>query len=442
MLATMMVAATAPAVADPAKLAPGCMSGAPSGLETYWKALCASPPQDVTLHRMRAGQAAFAAGFDRQAEEQFDAVLAAIEAIYAESESAAKARSVWHAEKVKDFKGEPYERVMAYYYRGLLYLMAGDWDNAQASFKGGVLQDSFAELERFRSDVASLVWLEGWARRCQGSEAAATELFAEAANLRPALKPPAPDATLLVVAEAGIGPRKLAAGREGEKLLIREGSHGNDQIVAAIGGRKVDMVEAEDLFFQATTRGGREMDNILAEKAATKTGARNAGSAAIVAGTAMMAGAGAPSNNNNQSSGARTVGAAGGVVALIGLVVAASAAAMHAEVDIRTWDTLPHSIYLAALPPASANAGPDRVELLDGSGQSIIGGRARLRTASTPVCSLAWAGNGTLMPSRMIEAPTQPEVPPAGRPTCRTPSGAEKSLAVDICRRIGGTPLE
>lgn len=421
-----------------------CLAGAPPGLETHWAWLCKGAKRDMVLHQMRAGQAAFAAGHYRVAEEQFDAALGAIEAVYAENEAAEKARSVWHAEKVKDFKGEPYERVMAYYYRGLLYLLVGDWDNAQASFKGCVLQDSFAEVERHRSDVASLIWLEGWARRCQGAGSAADELFAEAASIRPGLQPPPAGATVLVVAETGSGPRKSATGQYAEKLVIRDGSQGNDKLVAALGGKRTELVEAEDLFFQATTRGGREMDNILAEKASTKQTTQAVGTAAMAAGAATVAVAQTQrqnNNNNNNNSGSRAAGAIGGGIMLLGLLAMAASSGMNPAADTRTWDTLPHSIHLAALPPSAVAPGLDQLDLLDGSGYSVLD-RGGLRAASHPACSLAWAGSGSLLPSRMTAAPVAAEAPPAGPPTCRTPSGAERALSLDVCRRIGGTPLE
>ena len=44
----------------------------------------------------------------------------------AADKSARKARGYFHEESSKGFRGEPYERVMAYYYRGILYWMDGE----------------------------------------------------------------------------------------------------------------------------------------------------------------------------------------------------------------------------------------------------------------------------------------------------------------------------
>ncbi|CAA7619426.1 conserved exported hypothetical protein [Magnetospirillum sp. LM-5] len=418
-----------------------CLAGAPAGLNFHWSALCDSPENDRVLHRMRAGQAAFVAGHFHHAEEQLDATLDAIEAIYADNEAANKARSVYHSEKSKDFKGEPFERVMAYYYRGLLYTFAGDWGNARAAFKGGVLQDTFAAQERHRADVASLVWLEGWANRCQGNNVAAETLFAEARALRPGLKPPADNANLLIVAEPGTGPRKFSSGSYNEILGFREGGRGNDRLVVAIGGTRVEMTEAEDVFFQAITRGGREMDKILVEKAKAKEGSAQFGNAAMAAGMATMAVS--SSQRNDSNSGSRAAAAAGGVGLLIGLLAHANAAAMNPEADTRTWDTLPHSIYLAALPTPDGGWA-DQIDILDGNGISVLPGRAGLKTVTHPTCSLAWVGSGGLLPSRVIPAGTDvtPLQASPDAPICRTASGADKPLPRDICRRIGGTPRE
>jgi hypothetical protein len=434
-----------PAWADPDETAE-CRAPGKGGLESHWQALCSSPSKDVTLHRMRAAQAAFALGRDEIAAAQFDLVLEAIEAIYADTESAAKARSVWHSEGEKDFKGEPFERVMAYYYRGLLYLAAGDWDNAQASFKGGILQDTFAEQERFKADTASLIWLEGWARRCRGSTSAADELFAEARKIKPELTPPPPGANTLVVAESGTGPLKAHGGKQSEKLLVREGAKGPDLTTAVLGGQRDRMVEAEDLFFQATTSAGRAIDTILVEKAATKTTTETAGHAAMIAGMGTAAGATAHRDSRSNNSGAgyssaeRAVGAAGGIVMLVGLIAAASSAAMDARADIRTWDTLPHSIHLAAMTrPADTSSGV--FDLLDDQGRSLLGSREAVRINIRPDCSLAWVGSGNILPPA-LPLPPVPTKDETGPPNCRTASGATKTVPPDICLRIGGTLLE
>jgi tetratricopeptide (TPR) repeat protein len=102
--------------------------------------------------------------FDKQyydhSEMMLDNVLLNIESIYSDTEDAEKARSLWYAESEKKFIGEPYERAMAYLYRGLIYIYKNDYENARASFNGGLLQDARSEDEQFRSDFNSLLLLK------------------------------------------------------------------------------------------------------------------------------------------------------------------------------------------------------------------------------------------------------------------------------------------
>ena len=61
---------------------------------------------------------------------------------------AARARGLFAAERTKPFIGEPYERVMAYYYRGILYWRDGQPDNARACFRSGQVIDSDPSARR------------------------------------------------------------------------------------------------------------------------------------------------------------------------------------------------------------------------------------------------------------------------------------------------------
>ena len=84
-------------------------------------------------------------GDDAVAKEKLDDAIARIGGIIANSADAARARSLFSPESSKVFIGEPYERVMAFYYRGLLYWRDGQPDNARACFRSAQLLDSDAE---------------------------------------------------------------------------------------------------------------------------------------------------------------------------------------------------------------------------------------------------------------------------------------------------------
>ena len=150
----------------------GFVQGRQEVLRPYFQALYTGGERNAVLNLSRLGLAAMEVGSYGDAERAFDAALLRIEAVYAKNKSAEAARSVFHKESNKDFKGEPYERAMAYYYRGLLYLRKGDYNNARASFKGAEYQDTVSEDEEFQSDFALMDYLMGWATQCAGDNGA------------------------------------------------------------------------------------------------------------------------------------------------------------------------------------------------------------------------------------------------------------------------------
>ena len=89
------------------------------------------------LNLMEIGAAAFHQGHYDLSKAALDRAIANIESVYADNEAAHRARSLWYEEGEKDFKGEPYERSMVFYYRGLLFLRDGDYGNARASSSPG-----------------------------------------------------------------------------------------------------------------------------------------------------------------------------------------------------------------------------------------------------------------------------------------------------------------
>ncbi|ALJ36357.1 hypothetical protein D9623_02460 [Azospirillum brasilense] len=407
--------------------------GRPALLEPYYRAVVVEGKRNAVLNWMRVGKAALDLGRDDLAAEAFDKALAGIEEVYADNPQAEKARSVWHAESVKDFKGEPHERAMAYYYRGLIYLMAGDYENARASFRGAMLQDGFAETERFRQDFAVAAWLDGWSSRCLGEVGQADEAFRDAASLRPALKAPDPGDDLLVVAETGLGPAKEAYGQYREKLAYRERAALQADVLAKANAAATPMAVAEDLFFQATTRGGRDMDKVLAVKADTKMATGAAGAGATVAGAGVMT-AGAYGNDRNAV-------AAGAIVMLAGLIAQAAAQSMNAEVDTRSWDDLPHSILLASLKGGKAASAVD-VTFADGT--SAVLQPDRVRRALAPTCALAWFPASAMRlspPPPPVAATTTAVIPAQTGGNCRTSAGTVVTLEPTYCRGINGVVL-
>ncbi|MBK1667248.1 hypothetical protein CKO28_04220 [Rhodovibrio sodomensis] len=362
------------------------LSDKPGELHRLYAKVLTQGERNAVLNHMRAGLAAMQIGAWEVAERSFDQALLGIETVYADSEQAEEARSTWVKENYKAFKGEPYERMMAYYYRGLLYLREGDYENARASFKGGLLQDTLAQQETYSQDVALLAYLSGWASHCSHDPGLAFQAFEEAQEYNAELDPPADDANLLLVGETGLAPRKVAVGAYDEALAFARAEGFGDtaveiDIAAADteAARKVQLTEAEDVFFQANTRGGRQIGQILEGQARFKGASDAAGDAAIQGGAAAMS-YGAYSDSNNAM-------AAGLAVMAAGLIAKGISAATRPEADLRAWDNLPDRVHLAAV---EADRMPQQV-----TARFIGTGGATMARTTAPVtqagpCAIAW----------------------------------------------------
>ncbi|WP_310497756.1 hypothetical protein [Sandarakinorhabdus sp.] len=346
-------------------------------LKPYWTALWTGGERNSVLNFQRLGLAAMEVGDWRTAEKSFDAALMRIETVYAKDARASAARSLFAKEANKDFKGEPYERSMAYYYRGLLYLRKGDFGNARASFKGAEFQDTVSEQEEFGSDFAAMNYLIGWSTRCMGDNAG--DDFAAAAKAEPTLTEPPRDHNVILIAETGIAPMKVKDGAESEKMVFRaiEGMPETDArfSLAPAGGRAmaVPTLQASSVYYQATTRGGRAMDGILKGKANWKSGTAQVGNLTTQAGLSMM--------NSGQG------GSAGAYVAAAGMLFSMFSSAMKADADVRYWDQLPDGLELATA-RIKGDFKPS-VQFMSPSGPVDLK-PAAIMTGGNDVCKVVW----------------------------------------------------
>lgn len=218
--------------------------------------------------------AALEVGNHAMAERALDQAGARILRIYADDPNAAKARSLWSSEEVKDFKGEPYERAMTFFYRGLLYVQEGDLQNARASFLQADLQNAFGQTERYDSSFALALYLAAWASRCDGDTARAQDLMTQLRKtaVDPLYKqagdlPP----RHLTLIERGIGPEKVTLG-DAKAIL---GFQPNPDIVGRVQVKYDREVPAPtvsgiggNVDWLALTRGGRPIQGILDGKVA------------------------------------------------------------------------------------------------------------------------------------------------------------------------------
>lgn len=338
------------------------------GGQTYY-----GQPRDKVLWAYRNASVAMRQGNYSAAKELLDDAILSMGGMITDDKAARQARSLFHGEGKKNFIGEPYERVMAYYYRGILYWMDGEPDNARACFRSAMFIDSDAENKSYASDYTLLEYLDGFASvklKGDGSEA-----LGRARKLVNSTLPDYnPRANVLVFIEAGDGPMKYAGGDYREVLLFSPGKQGARSATLRVNGQTVPAPAYDDLYYQATTRGGRVMDHILANKAGFKSATSTIGDVGIVSG-AVLAG-----TQRNRNSSADEVGV--GLLAF-GVLSKIVSSATIPEADTRQWDNLPQYLSFAALelPPGQHTI---TVEFKGAHGQNLPN-LTRTMTVDVPI---------------------------------------------------------
>jgi hypothetical protein len=320
---------------------------APEKLKPFYRTLYLEGERNAVLNFNQLGLAAMELGEWEVARKAFDQAILRIDSIYADDENARQAKSVWSKEKVKDWKGEPYERAMAYYYRGVLYLKDGEYDNAAAAFRAADYQDTQAEQEAFQGDFGLMPFLAAWAQNCRGNAGTAKDLYLQAVAKDKAVSGLSIDERFLVLVDSGHGPVKYGDGKYKEVLKFKAPSDSRDSAVAVdLGGKEIPAHLAGDVQYQAETRGGRAIDGILNGKARWKDGTDTAGKVATAVGMAGMQ-AGAYNNDRNMAE-------FGALASFAGLFAQVASQAMTPEADTRGWGSLPSTIYVASMatPPA------------------------------------------------------------------------------------------
>jgi tetratricopeptide (TPR) repeat protein len=347
-----------------------CSGPAQADYAAESRKLASAAPNDSVLYTLQAGLAALSEGKTDAAGQLFDRALTSIEGMFANSENAAKARSLWYEEGAKDFKGEPYERAMAFYYRGLLYLADGDYENARASFRGGLLQDAFSEEGQHQADFAGLMLLEGWSNQLNGDAGAAGDAYREVARLRPGWKAPAAGDNVLIIAELGGGPRKLGDGIGNREIVYRRAKRTPETAVdLGVDGRTLPLPLVEDVFFQASTRGGRPIDAIIDGKVSFKNNADAVGNV-----LGKVASEGSLISSASGGGGGRALGS----IAAIGAIASLVSANVKPRADVRYWNNLPQTLHMLSLRHDGPLSGPTAA-LRDDKGQPVADAQPRIQ---------------------------------------------------------------
>lgn len=327
---------------------------------------------ELAVQALRRGDREFA-------KRALDESMLLIEAVFGESPEAARARSLFFDEDVKLFKGDPHERCLTYFLRGILYMQDGDWENARACMRMANFQDGFAEEEQNRSDWTIFDYLIGVCEVQLNRPFFADEAFSRAEAtfadfpqrykelLGNALRPTTPtlhrvgpEDNFLLISQTGEAPRKIRTGEFGQYLSYRRDTTGDPVSVVWLGETKLGNAGTLDsVFYQAVTRGGRPFDRIVGRKVVFKKGTETAGAVSAGLGYVVFADADSPEQ------------------AIVGLALIATGAALtmfadfvRTGADTRQWTSIPDSIGTIK---TSAGAGEHPLRAVNADGTEMKG---------------------------------------------------------------------
>lgn len=269
-----------------------------------------------------------------------------------------RAVSIWHGENNKVFKGEPHERATMYALLALSFIEQGNYEDAERCVKNGLFADASNEDETYVADYALLHYLGYVSAMYRGDVAQAEEYkreFEAAFNRKtPALnaqmtpyqalfKGPLPNAFLAMFSK--YPPTYERAGSyEEERLLISNPSYSQYITYAVDGGTEYEAPMClADIHFQASTRGGREMDGVLRNKATIKKGMEASGNVLLIIAVGSFVAAG------HARDAALPLLCISGAAFLAGISFHAIGALINSQADVRYWKSLPGEFVLIPL---------------------------------------------------------------------------------------------
>jgi hypothetical protein len=231
----------------------------------------------------------------------------------------------------------------------MMYWRDGQYDNARACFRSAQFEDSDTVEKKYAGDWILPDYLEGLANIKLGGDGSEPMKRAQANAKGITLPPYKKEANTLFFIEFGKGPVKFAAGQYAEELRFRTTPAQGSAAELKVDAMTFPVAPADNVGYQATTRGGRVMDHVLGSKAQFKSATGKAGDAALIAGGILAVG------GQGNHSAADEVGLG---LMLAGLASKIVSSATTPEADTRMWDNLPNSLSVAMLklPPGKHTA--------------------------------------------------------------------------------------
>ncbi len=326
------------------------------------------------LYQLEQLSALLMDGKNDQAHELMKKIHADLETLF-DQKSEEKAQSIWHGEINKVFKGDSYERATFYAFMALSFISKGEYEDALRCVKNGLLADADSSAAQSVDDYALLHYI-GYLAATKMNDKNEADAYLTA--MKKALagrgfrytdeKPAAGDCfsalnrntpNVLLVVWAGSPPTVVCTGSYKENRNIIRGNNAFDAMTVAVNSGTSFFIPNRlgDVEYQAVTRGGRLMDNVLADKAAAKAAMEVSGNILLVMGYTCC------------TVGLRNIGSppVGATFLCIGLgcyVVGGSVhimgALMNPAADGRFWRNLPAQLYVI---PLTLTPGTHRIML-------------------------------------------------------------------------------
>lgn len=284
-----------------------------------------------------------------------------------DKKSSKKAKSLWHGEVNKVYKGDPYDRCTLHALLAMSFLRRGDAENALACVKGGLLYDADTEKQQFTADYALLHYLGAISAFLLNDQETANQYYNQALaalSQRDLAWQKTPDGVqnkgtvfeefgsadamkqmnTLLVFWVGSSPKISRTGKFEENRVISPGYMSLNSMTINVDHNPQEILLPRllaDLNFQALTRGKSMMNDIVQRKAAWKTVINWTSTALFTVGTALtIAGA---------RSGQIYLLAAGGGCVVAGGIGWIVAYYINPKADIRYWKNLPSEFVIKPL---------------------------------------------------------------------------------------------
>lgn len=179
--------------------------------------------ENFVLDNCRYGSCALAAGQLANAETSFMAAYEVINGVNTNNGGRTMGAALVF-EGIKVWKGEPFERAMAHYYLGVIFLIQHDYENARAAFQNSLFKlvdyaskDTTQNIQEHQSNFALGYFGLGFCYLRLGRQDLAQQNFEIAARLDPSLstvisKAAQPTTNTLLFVDAGWGPQRAGKG--------------------------------------------------------------------------------------------------------------------------------------------------------------------------------------------------------------------------------------